>query len=47
MAKHFFKILAIFASMIILGLVGVSIMSYFNQDNMQATGTNNSIRVAE
>ncbi len=38
--KHFVKILLIFSSMIILGLIGVSLVSHFDQNK---TGQNNTI----
>jgi hypothetical protein len=41
MTRHFFKSLIVFAGMIILGLVGVYLVSYFDLDpeNQAATET--------
>lgn len=33
MTKHFLKTLTIFAVMIVLGLLGVFLVSYFNQED--------------
>jgi len=40
--KHFFKILLIFAGMIILGLIGVFLASYFDKTGEQSTILNNA-----
>jgi len=37
MAKHFIKLLAIFLVMIVLGLVGVYLVTYFGQASAHAT----------
>ncbi|MBP6866396.1 MAG: hypothetical protein KBC12_02560 [Candidatus Pacebacteria bacterium] len=35
--KHFFKVLTVFSIMIILGLIGVFLVSYFDSENNQTT----------
>ena len=37
--KHFFKILLIFAGMIALGLIGVFLASFFNDENNNSQTT--------
>jgi len=41
--KHFFKILIIFAGMIILGLIGILLVSYFDKSEEQSKILNNAI----
>jgi hypothetical protein len=45
--KHFFKVLTIFASMIILGLIMLLATDYFDKDVVQATNTDNQNQVAK
>ena len=45
--KHFLKGLMIFLLMIILGLIGVFLVSYFDQDTGQTVDTNNAMKVAK
>lgn len=35
--KHFFKILTLFTTMIVLGLIGVFVANYFENGKMQTT----------
>gem|GEM_PF-2032793 len=35
--KHFFKVLTVFSIMIILGLIGVFLVSFFDPGNNQST----------
>jgi len=45
--KHFFKILTIFASMIIVGLIVLLAIDYFSNQPRQATNVNNQTNVAK
>jgi hypothetical protein len=47
MAKHFFKLLAVFLFMIVLGLVGVSVVNYFDNANAQVTDGSNQPQLAK
>lgn len=46
MAKHFIKTLILFAGMIILGLVGVFLVSYFGKGE-EINTSNNQTQVAK
>ncbi|MFA6257705.1 MAG: hypothetical protein WC671_01690 [Candidatus Paceibacterota bacterium] len=45
--KHFFKVLTIFASMIILGLIVLLATEYFGEQAVQATNTDSQNQVAK
>jgi hypothetical protein len=45
--KHFFKVLTIFASMIILGLIVLLATDYFGNQAVQATDVDNQDQVAK
>jgi len=45
--KHFFKTLVIFTGMILLGLVGIFLVSYFGQGEKQLNALNNKTQVAK
>ena len=45
--KHFFKILAIFLAMIILGLIGILVVNYFNLGGGDEVQTGNQTEVAK
>jgi hypothetical protein len=47
LTKHFFKILMIFTMMIVLGLVGIFVLKYFDQNGGQGTEANNQTPVAK
>ena len=47
MVKHFFKALGLFILIIILGLIGVVVVNYFEKNNVEITNTNNQIQVAK
>ncbi|MDD5720836.1 MAG: hypothetical protein PHT16_00080 [Candidatus Pacebacteria bacterium] len=45
--KHFFKVLTIFASMIILGIIVLLATDYFGEQAVQATDTDDQVQVAK
>jgi hypothetical protein len=45
--KHFFKILAVFSIMIILGLIGVFLTNTFGQEQGGLNTVNNKTQVAK
>jgi hypothetical protein len=46
--KHFFKIMAIFVGMIVLGLIGVILINYFDQSGInEVVRPNNPAPVAK
>ncbi len=47
MAKHFFKVLAIFLAMIIFGLIGVFVVNYLDEKTEQAPDVNNQTQIAK
>jgi len=47
MAKHFFKALGLFIVIIILGLIGIVVINYFENNNVEITNTNNQVQVAK
>ncbi|MFA5777918.1 MAG: hypothetical protein WC870_00280 [Candidatus Paceibacterota bacterium] len=47
MTKHFFKTLTLFAFMIILGLVGVFVVNYFDKGETITIDANDNTEVAE
>jgi hypothetical protein len=47
MAKHFLKTLIVFVGMIILGLIGVFLVSHFDEKEKETDILNNTAQVAK
>jgi uncharacterized iron-regulated membrane protein len=47
MVKHFFRALAVFLFIIILGIAGVVLVNYLEQKGTQAASTSSSVQVAK
>jgi hypothetical protein len=47
MVKHFFKALALFLVIIVLGMAGVVLVNYFEQNGTQSASTSNGTQVAK
>jgi hypothetical protein len=47
MAKHFLKTLIIFVAMIIIGLIGVYLISHYGNGGESANPSNNQTKVAK
>jgi putative Mn2+ efflux pump MntP len=47
MAKHFLKTLVVFIGMIILGLIGVFLVSYFDKGGESVNTPNSKVQVAK
>jgi len=47
MVKHFLKTLIVFLGMIILGLIGVFLVNYFDKEETSINTINNQTQVAE
>ncbi|MEI6281011.1 MAG: hypothetical protein WCP17_03385 [bacterium] len=45
--KHFLKVLTLFLGIIIFGLIGIFLVSYFSEEVDQPIDTNNQRQVAE
>lgn len=47
MTRHFLKTLIMFSGMIILGLLGVFLVSYFDRDGVESTDTTSTCEEGE